>query len=204
MNDELMHHGVIGMKWGKRKNLQKAYSKEQKRKEKLQKRHDKILNSDKPSYVYKHRKELTDDEFDKVYDKVYKTDQLKKMAYGNRSVAKEVAISTGKEACKMLLKTTLAVSTVAFLTKTDKGKQIVQSGKKAAADILKNTAVNTSKSAVNVAKSVAKTASDTVTTAAVNKRINDAENYREKLRKGKKAAKILNEYGKTVDRIIKR
>ena len=202
-SDELYHYGVLGMKWGVIKDRPSGGS-HQRAVQKAEKKHNKILNSDNPSYIYKHRKELSEDEFNKVYDKAYKTNELKKMAYGDRSVTKEIAISTGKEACKMVLKTAMAASTVAFLTKTDTGRNLVKSGKKAVESILKNAVINAEKTATNAAKVATKTAVDAVKTSAANKRASDVTKYKDTLKKGNKAVNALNRYGKTIDRIVRK
>ena len=52
-SDELYHYGVLGMKWGVIKDRPSGGS-HQRAVQKAEKKHNKILNSDYPSYIYKH------------------------------------------------------------------------------------------------------------------------------------------------------
>lgn len=86
----LAHYGILGMKWGRRKNRTPEQIKKQKKTNK--KRRANILKS--PTKLYKHRKEFSDKEIDKALQR-YKREQTlrnysrEKLSYGS-DIAKRI------------------------------------------------------------------------------------------------------------------
>ena len=77
-NNELMHHGVLGMRWGVRKDrsssgILKRKSKrstEDKKEETLEERRSRLLKSTNASEIYKHRDILTTQEIKERIDRI--------------------------------------------------------------------------------------------------------------------------------------
>ena len=190
--DELYHYGVKGMKWGVRRK---------------QRKHEKLLKSRDAKYVYKHRNELSDDEYDRVFRKLSQDRELKKMAYGEkkeRSAAKEIAVSAGKEAAKIAVKALAVAGTAYYLTQTNSGKALVNKGKSAVTNMIKDAAKASARNMGDVAKTTAETAKKVVTNTVSDARTRAAKSYTKSMQSGNKAAKALYNYGRTVDKFVRR
>lgn len=203
--DYIEHHGILGQKWGIRRyqNPDGTLTDEGK------KRYDKIANSDDARYIYKHRKELSEEDFNKAYKRAKQTDELRRMG---SSVPKEIAIATGKEMATTGIKILAVAGTIAFLAKTETGKNLVNKGKTAAIsamrEIAKESAHTTAKAAESIAKTTVSVAADTVKktsesvkTTAQNHRKADSVRYARAIRNGNQVMRALDSFGKTVDKI---
>ena len=77
-NNELMHHGVLGMKWGIRKDRSSSgilkrkskQSAEDKKEETIEERRSRLLKSTNASEIYKHRDILTTQEIKERIDRI--------------------------------------------------------------------------------------------------------------------------------------
>ena len=179
----LAHHGIKGQRWGVRRFQNEDGSLTPRG----QKRYDKVANTNSARYLYKHRKDISEEDYNKAYERVSRDYNLKNIASKENATLRAV----GKKAASVALKAGLAVGTYAFLTKTDAGKKLVQSGKDKVKEALKNAvseaASNTKDAAVNAAKEI---------------RANVASNASQAVKSGNKAAKALYGYGKFVDKMI--
>lgn len=87
MEDELKHYGVVGMKWGVRKNPQKAYSKAVKKLERLDKKVQK-----KEAKFGKRLKKYNKAKFSySLYSVKNQTPKLKKAAYKHEQKVRKAA-----------------------------------------------------------------------------------------------------------------
>ena len=181
----LAHHGVKGQRWG----VRRFQNEDGTLTPKGQKRYDKIKNTNSARYLYKHRKDISEEDYNKAYERVNRDYTLKNIASKEHATLRAV----GKKAASVALKAGLAVGTYAFLTKTDAGKKLVQTGKDKVKDIIKSAvseaASNTKEAAVNAAKEV---------------RANVATNASQAVKSGNRPVKALYEYGKMVDKIVKK
>lgn len=203
-SDSLYHHGIKGQRWG----IRRYQNPDGSLTEAGKKHHEKVLNSENAKYVYKHRKELSDEEFSRTYNRIKQVEDIKAMykktgQYRKEGVGHEMAIAAGKQAAKIAINAAVIGGTVMFLTKTDAGRNLISKGKQTVTKYISNSVEKTATATVDAAKNLAKDGVNAVKDGATAVRTNARTNAMKAVKAGNPGAKAAYAYVKGVDRIIK-
>lgn len=177
MHNELQHFGVKGMKWGVRKYRNKdgtLTDAGRKQQEKKQRQHEQLIKKRNPKKLYQHRKELSDDELEKVVNRLGNEKKLKDLSkkeitYGQKAAidvlkySAKIAITVGvvyvggKYAKKKISNSDTYKNAVELMKKMNKEKETAVNAVKRAAEVTKDTVDSAKKTTDAIKKNARKT-----------------------------------------------